>query len=272
MILNTSMAGNAVSSIDDGVVVASVFHVEDRRVHGPDADDLTVLIDALEAWRNGKHEGPVDLEVDDEERRILSASLPWLTMEVGAQHVAHRFECGAAVLDRDASIDLAAVSVAAELRIAVEATAHDAITTAWSTEMAASNVSQGAYVSGQVHDLGLGARLGMQAQAGPVWPPRGALADGGLPEQGACLSMTARVVSWTRLIAAGCPSEFAIRAPSLGGLTSMILSFEEGPSGVFLYADGHEHDVSIDDVVHLVVRRVYAQDGVLRYGRKAIRA
>ena len=41
--------------------------------------------------------------------------------------------------------------------------------------------------------------------------------------------MTARVVSWTRLIAAGCPSEFAIRAPSLGGLTSMILSFEEGP-------------------------------------------
>ena len=48
--------------------------------------------------------------------------------------------------------------------------------------MAASNVSQGAYVSGQVHDLGLEARLGMQAQAGPVWPPRGALADGGLPE------------------------------------------------------------------------------------------
>jgi uncharacterized OB-fold protein len=52
----------------------------------------------------------------------------------------------------------------------------------------------------------------------------------------------------------------------------MILSFEEGPSGVFLYADGHENDVSIDDEVHLVVRRVYAQDGVLRYGRKAIRA
>lgn len=272
MILNTSMAGNAVSSIDDGVVVASVFHVEDRRVHGPDADDLTVLIDALEAWRHGKNEGPVDLEVDEEERRILAASLPWLTMEVGAQHVAHRFECGAAVLNRDASIDLAAVSVAAEIRIAVEAATHDAITTAWSTEMAASNVSQGAYVSGQVHDLGLGARLGMQAQAGPVWPPRGALADGSLPEQGACLPMTARVVTWTRLIAAGCPSEFAIRAPSLGGLTSMILSFEEGPSGVFLYADGHENDVSIDDVVHLVVRRVYAQDGVLRYGRKGIRA
>ena len=272
MNLNTSVAGNAVSSIDDGVVVASVFHVGDRRVHGPDADALTMLIDALEAWRHRGHQGPVDVELNEEERPILAASLPWLTMEAGAQHVAHRFHCGAAVLARDASLEGAAVSVAADLRIAVETDAHDAITDAWSTEMAASNVSQGAYVSSQVHDLGLGARLGMQAQAGPVWPPRGALADGGLPEQGPCLPMTARVVSWTRLIAAGCPSEFAIRAPALGGLTSMILSFEEGPSGVFLYADGHPNEVSIDDNVQLVVRRVYAQDGVLRYGRKAIRA
>ena len=165
-----------------------------------------------------------------------------------------------------------AVSVAADLRIAVEADAHEAMTTAWSTEMAASNVSQGAYVSGQVHDLGMEARMGMQAQVGPVWPPRGSLADGGLPEQGACLPMSARVVSWTRLIAAGCPSEFAIRAPGLGGLTSMIVSFAEGPSGVFLHVDGHDNDVSINDAVQLVVRRVYAQDGVLRYGRKAIRA
>ena len=43
MILDASVAGNAAGSIDDGVVVASVFHVGDRRVHGPDADDLTML-------------------------------------------------------------------------------------------------------------------------------------------------------------------------------------------------------------------------------------
>lgn len=272
MILDASVAGNAAGSIDDGVVVASVFHVGDRRVHGPDADDLTMLIDALEAWRQRGHEGPVDLELSEDERPIVAASLPWLIVDGGAKHVAHRFHCGAAVLVRGSSLDEAAVAVDVGLRIVIEADAHDAITTAWSTEMAASNVSQGAYVSGQVHDLGLEARLGMQAQAGPVWPPRGALADGGLPEHGACLSMTARVVSWTRLIAAGCPSEFAIRAPALGGLTSMILSFEEGPSGVFLHADGHDNDVNIGDDVQLVVRRVYAQDGVLRYGRKAIRA
>ena len=35
MILDASVAGNAAGSIDDGVVVASVFHVGDRCVHGP---------------------------------------------------------------------------------------------------------------------------------------------------------------------------------------------------------------------------------------------
>ena len=49
----------------------------------------------------------------------------------------------------------------------------------------------------------------------------------------------------------------------------MILSFEEGPSGVFLHATAMI-DVNIGDDVQLVVRRAHAQDGVLRYGRKAI--
>ncbi len=271
MILNEMMAGNALISIEEAVVVASAFHVGDRRVHAPDADDLTILIDALEAWRHHGHEGPVEVDLHESERSLFAASLPWLTVKEGADHVAHRFQCGAAVTARESGLDVDAVSVPSDLRISVDADAHAAINTAWSTEMGTGNVSQGAYVSGQVHDLGLKARLGMLAQAGPIWPPRGSMADGGEPQHGACLSMAARVVSWTRLIAAGCPSEFAIRAPILGGLTSMILSFEEGPSGVFLYADGHPNDVNIGDEVLLIVRRVYAQDGVLRYGRKAIR-
>jgi hypothetical protein len=39
---------------------------------------------------------------------------------------------------------------------------------------------------------------------------------------------------------------------------------------VFLHADGHVAEVDIDDEVRLIVRRVYAQDGRLRYGRKAL--
>ena len=272
MILNATMAGNAMTSIGEAVIVASLFHLGDRRVHAPDADDLTMLIDALEAWRQSGHEGTVDVHLEEAERSVLAASLPWLTVQDGARHIVHRFSCGVAVAPRGSSIDVDAVVVAPDLRIAVDAEAHEALMEAWSTELGPANVSQGAYVSGQVHDVGLEARLGMKAQAGPVWPPRGSVADGGLPEEGPWLPMAARVVSWTRLIAAGCPSEFAIRAPVLGGLTSMILAFEDGPSGVFLYADGHPNEVSIDDEVRLIVRRVYAQDGVLRYGRKAVRA
>ena len=43
-------AGVAVHHASNGVVVASRFHLGEARVHAPDADDLTMAIDALEAW------------------------------------------------------------------------------------------------------------------------------------------------------------------------------------------------------------------------------
>ena len=270
MNLSETEAGVAVHHASNGVVVASRFHLHDARVHAPDADALTTVIDALEAWRRQGYDGDVSIELTDEERPILTASLPWLNLNEDGPHLVHRFDHGAAVLERSASFDAAAVVVDAGARIPVEEDVHTAMQEAWSVELSGQNVSQGAYVSDQVHLLGLEARLGMQAQAGPMWPPRGSNADGSLPTEGKALSLTARVVSWTRLIAAGCPSEFSIRAPVLGGLTSLIVAFDQGPSGVFLHADGHPSEVAIDDAVRLVVRRIYAQDGTLRYGRKAL--
>ena len=270
MMLDTAEAGIALHSSDETVVVASLFHVDRERVHAPDADDLTTVIDALEAWNRRGHHASVHLSMTEDEARVVSASLPWLSVQEGGPYVVHRFQCGAAVAPRDLPLNLDAIEVAAELRLAVEPDVHIAMEQAWAMEMTDENVSQGAYVSGQVHALGMEARLGMKAQAGHVWPPRGSLADGGLPQDGGFLPLTAHVVSWTRVIAAGCPSEFAIRAPVLGGLTSMILGFDGGPCGVFLHVDGHPSAVDIGDKVRLVVRRVYAQDGTLRYGRKAI--
>ena len=271
MNLAETEAGVAVHHGSNGVVVASRFHVNDTRVHAPDADALTTVIDALEAWHRRGHDGDVSVDLTEEERPILTASLPWLTLNEQGPHVVHRFDHGAAVMERSASFDAAAVVVDTDARIPVDEATHAAMQEAWAVELSGQNVSQGAYVSDQVHLLGLEARLGMQAQAGPMWPPRGSNADGSLPSEGHALSLTARVMSWTRLIAAGCPSEFSIRAPVLGGLTSLIVGFDHGPSGVFLYADGHPSEVAIDDAVGLVVRRVYAQDGTLRYGRKALR-
>lgn len=272
MILDERDVAAAVHRFDAGVVVASRFHLDGTRVHAPDGDGTTMLIDALETWHRHGFVGDVDVVLSGEEAPIVSASLPWLTVREEAQFVVHRFAHGAAVLHREQAFDAAAITVAPALHIEVNMADHEAMEAAWALERSEQNVSQGAYVSGQVHQLGLVARLGMQAQAGPVWPPRGADPDGGAPHAGPTLSMRGRVVSWTRLIAAGCPSEFAIRAPVLDGLTSMILAFDEGPSGVFLHADGHPSEVAIDDEVNLVVRRIYAQDGMLRYGRKAIRA
>ena len=78
------------------------------------------------------------------------------------------------------------------------------------------------------------------------------------------------ITSWTKLSAAGAPSEFAIRAPILGGVSTVMVSTIDGPNGVFLLADDEERTPEIGKSVELVVRRLYAQEGTIRYGAKAI--
>jgi uncharacterized OB-fold protein len=46
--------------------------------------------------------------------------------------------------------------------------------------------------------------------------------------------------------------------------------FEQGPCGVFLVADDEEYEPAIGDEVTFVVRRIYAQEGLIRYGMKAV--
>jgi uncharacterized OB-fold protein len=84
------------------------------------------------------------------------------------------------------------------------------------------------------------------------------------------LLASAVVESWTKLSAAGAPSEFALRAPVLGGIQTVFVRFEQGPCGVFLVADDEQYEPSIGDQVTFVVRRIYAQEGLIRYGMKAI--
>ena len=62
----------------------------------------------------------------------------------------------------------------------------------------------------------------------------------------------------------------AFRSPILGGLTTVLIQFEKGTIGTFLIVDDHQHPVSINDEVELVIRRIYGQDGWIRYGLKAI--
>jgi uncharacterized OB-fold protein len=148
------------------------------------------------------------------------------------------------------------------------------ITEAWSLELKASHVSQGAYVSEAAYLEGASARLNFMAQShttGLVWPPRQLDANGKrIPAPSESLTASATVESWTKLSAAGAPSEFALRAPVLGGIQTVFVRFDQGPCGVFLVADDEQYEPEIGDRVTFAVRQIYAQEGLIRYGMKAI--
>jgi uncharacterized OB-fold protein len=48
-----------------------------------------------------------------------------------------------------------------------------------------------------------------------------------------------------------------------------LLELADGPNGVFLVVDDEEPELSMDAPMELVVRRIYAQEGFIRYGLKA---
>ena len=77
------------------------------------------------------------------------------------------------------------------------------------------------------------------------------------------LSDMATILTWTRLSAAGAPSEFSGRAPTLGGVSTVLVEFEEGPKGVFMLADDETKNPAIDGTVRFEVRRLFGQEGLM---------
>ena len=142
----------------------------------------------------------------------------------------------------------------------------------WKIEV--EGVSQGAYVSQAQHTIATPSRLGLKAQVDRqqlVWPPRQLNATGKRIESASeQLSETATILTWTRLSAAGAPSEFSGRAPILDGVSTVLVQFPEGPKGVFMLADDEHKEPIIDASVRFDVRRLYGQDGMMHYGLKAI--
>ena len=113
--------------------------------------------------------------------------------------------------------------------------------------------------------------MAQSTNADLIWPPRQLDANGQRLESPSQPLMTSAIVeSWTKLSAAGAPSEFALRAPVLGGIQAAFVRFDQGPCGVFLVADDEQYEPAIGDEVTFVVRRIYAQEGLIRYGMKAV--
>ncbi len=148
-----------------------------------------------------------------------------------------------------------------------------AVRNAWKEELHEKNISQGAYISGQQYSESLESRLSLIAQydGKPIWPQRHMNAEGKtISEEGKRMKTKGKITSWTKLSAAGAPSEFAIRAPVLDGISTVMVKTTDGPNGVFLLVDDEVNEPQIGMSVDLVVRRLYAQEGVMRYGVKAV--
>ena len=271
--------GYLISYSNDSLLLQSPYIHLDCSVYGPDSDSTTMAVAGIQYLQNQGHQinairltESVDAKVvfmstsvDSPQRneKLDIATVDWYVVEgeeatlVLSQSDAEHFEfdepLGTEIMDADLFNDM---------------------NTAWEHECSMQHVSQGAYVSQSQYLEGGTARLSLASQnfeGQIIWPPRQMDSSGNrLPREEGLLSDTATVESWTKLSAAGAPSEFSLRAPILGGIQTLLVKFDEGPRGVFLVCDDVDYSPTIGDKVEFSVRRIYAQEGLIRYGLKAI--
>ena len=255
---------------EDFTLIQSPFMCEGMRVFGADSDHTTLAI-AAEQHRTSL--GPtvelISLPEGVNKEIFNMATGVEVTNDESYDRCQWDLMIGddatVAILRRDADVELPIL----EAQVEVDSEFHSALTNAWDHEMKELHVSQGAYVSSAQYTEGAVARMALAGQQFGdlvVWPPRQLSRDGARHDTRINLTLRGKVSSWTTLSAAGAPSEFSLRAPLLGGITTVLLDLDDGPKGVFLMVDDEEIEVQIGDSIELVVRRIYAQEGMIRYG------
>ena len=263
---------------NDGVFIQSPYLHGDQIVYGPDSDSTTMAIAAILLMRQKGH-------IIDSIHLPESVDAQIVYLASGVDSIAHNgeLEFGDIIWDLlsgdEATLVIAKTNSESydfeepqDVEIIDADFFHD-MTEAWRLEQEMHHVSQGAYVSTSQYLEGAAARLSLTSQKvgdRMIWPPR-QLDENGLrfSEDSHQLVAEAHVESWTKLSAAGAPSEFSLRAPILGGIQTLLVRFEQGPRGVFLVTDDLDYSPEIGDTVHFAVRRIYAQEGMMRYGLKA---
>ena len=254
--------GYLIAEEDSTIIIKSRFVIDHVHVFGPDSDFTTLAISALEylSTIHTINSISVDSSINQE---VLQA-------------------CGYSI-DEEAEWSILCHSLSAELCLTknsyvdIELTGDEIdpefvknIQNAWIEE--GSSVSQGAYVSKQSYDISSSSRMNLTAQqidGENIWPPRESIEEEKTTLK-KNLNKSGNIISWTKLAAGGAPSEFSIRAPLLGGISTVLVNLDDGPNGVFLLADDNIGKVEIGTKVGLVLRKIYAQDNYVKYGLKAI--
>ncbi len=253
-------------------VVQSPFILDGQRVFGADSDATTLAVAAL--LHRLEHDEVSSVTVPEGiDASSLSAATGVALHDAEAEgeppwEVLMSDEAIVVVSQRGATVEIPVFDV----EVDVDAEFHAAIQAAWDQELSENHVSQGAYVSRAQYDEAASSRLQLHGQTngqGIVWPPRFSHVVDGENTSGMRLQRCGKVMTWTTLSAAGAPSEFSLRAPILGGVSTVLLELDDGPNGVFLMVDDEESIIGMDARMELVFRRLYAQEGFVRYGLKA---
>ena len=260
--------GYLVSNPDDNFIISSPWMLSGKTVFGADSDYNTLAVSLIQYMlSNG-------IKVDSLKTENSKIDVDFLNSVVGIDTSSSSNQWSIFCSD-EAILCISNSNIKdfskPENLFPVDETKYNMLLEAWGKEVAIENVSQGAYVSTQQYSESISSRINLLAQSGKnhIWPPRI------LNEQGEYygaesiqLSKICNVESWTTLSAAGAPSEFSIRAPILGGISTAYVSFEHGTKGVFLLVDDEEISPKIGSRAEIVVRRIYGQEGQIRYGTK----
>ena len=262
---------------EDSCVVQSPWYLGDDCVFGADSDYTTLAIAAIQLLHSKGTQINSINALNDVEGSIISMATGVEVMQTSNDDSEELTADWDLCISDDARVVVCKTDCEVELwepegGLEVDEEFHQQITLAWEKECLPEHVSQGAYVSQQQYQEGAAARLNLMSQKVDgelVWPPRQMDAKGNLmPQASIPLQEIATIESWTKLAAAGAPSEFSIRAPLLGGISTVFVRFEQGPRGVFLLVDNEENNPKIGDQVQFAIRRIYAQEAYIRYGLK----
>ena len=260
--------GYKVSFDSENFHICSPWQIKNSPVFGPDSDYTTLAISLLNLI-NSKNieldsicidESKVDVEV-----LKVATGIKELSKEGLWNLVCH--DTASLSISKSNSIDVIWPTDLMDF----DSEKYEQINAAWERETSIENVSQGAYISSQQYTESLNSRLNLLAQFDDktIWPPRQLNDEGSVIDNPKIrLSSTCQIESWTKLSAAGAPSEFSIRAPILDGISTVYVSFGEGTYGVFLLTDDQNIQPVIGMTGEIVVRRIYSQEGQIRYGTK----
>jgi len=253
--------GNLACLRIDGVMVKSRHTIDGTHVFGPDSDHTTLAISGLSLLSEECTISSVGIDGNIDES-VLSAC--GYSVDEESEWT---ISCGE---EACVSISKGAIQKGQVDGFEIDKNFHSQITEAWMTELSA--VSQGAFVSEQAYLSSLSARLNLTSQKlddSLIWPPREMIGNS-RPVDSIPLRTSGVIESWTKLSAGGAPSEFSLRAPILEGISTVFVRLIDGPCGVFLIADDEGELPRIGGKVGFAIRRLYAQDGMIRYGLKAV--